>query len=129
MKLTKTNVRKYAANTDSGLEKDVCRYILSRWDDYEDKNYIFTDVLNHGCSTGIGGHFIYYSDIANYLKKHIDEINELLSELGGTPQSIFGDNWEDDDPLARKGHNQSLLAWFGFEEAMHCIAFEFEVDY
>ena len=129
MKLTKTNVRKYAANTDSGLEKDVCKYILNEWDNYEDKSCIFADVLNYGCSTGIVGHLIYYSDIAKYLKKHIDEINELLAAFGGTPQVIFRDNWDNDDPLAKDGHNQSLLAWFGFEEAMYRIANKFEVDY
>lgn len=130
MKLTKTNVRKYAAETSSGLEKDVCKYILSEWDNYEDKTYIFKDVLNHGCQTGIVGHLIYYSDIAKYYKKHCAEISEMLSDFAiRSPSDLFSGRWDEDDPLATEGHNQSLLAWFGFEEAMSYVAEKFEVDY
>ena len=129
MKLTKTNVRKYAANTDSGLEKDVCKYILNEWDNYENKKDIFSDVLNHGCSTGIVGHLIYYSDILKYLAKHGKEINDLMSGYACSPKEIFGEKWNDDDPLAREYHNSSLIAWFGFEEAMYRVSGDFEIDF
>ena len=28
---------------------------------------------------------------------------------------LFGDKWNNDDPLALDAMNQNLLAWFGFE--------------
>ena len=39
---------------------------------------------------------------------------------------MFGESWDKEDPLAIDIHNQNLLAWFGFEEALRNIARNFE---
>ena len=46
MKLTLSNVKEIKRNSDSPLTKRVCNYVIGRWGDYNDKKYIFTDVLH-----------------------------------------------------------------------------------
>lgn len=129
-KLTKTAINEVKRN-GSGLTKDVCKYIIDNWSNYDNKANIFTDVLNYGCQSGVVGHLIYYSDTTKYYAKHKDEINELLHntlwEMGvKSPKELFGDKWDEEDPLALDTYNQNLLAWFGFEETMRKIADNFD---
>ncbi len=49
MKLTLSNVKEIKRNSNSPLTKRVCNYVIGRWGDYNDKKYIFTDVLHNGC--------------------------------------------------------------------------------
>ena len=67
-----------------------------------------------------------------FYKQYRSEINELLYDtMNGTglyaPSDLFGDKWDKEDPLAQECHNQNLLAWFGFEETLRNIAYNFEV--
>lgn len=131
MKLTLTNVKELKRNSSSPLFKRVCNYVISRWHDYSDKVYIFTDVLYHGCQSGIVGELIYYSDTVRFYKQYRDEINELLyntmSETGlYAPSDLFGEKWDKEDPLAQDIYNQNLLAWFGFEETLRNLGYNFE---
>ena len=131
MKLTKTNITNLKKATSSGLEKDVLEYVLDKWSDYDNKTAIFTDVLKYGCQSGCVGHLIYYSDTTKYYAKHKAEINKLLYETlwecgANNPKDLFGDKWDLDDPLALDTYNQNLLAWFGFEETMRKIAYNFD---
>ena len=132
MKLTKANVQ--AIKRDgTKLEKEVCRYILGEWSDYTDKKAIFTDVLYHGCQSGIVGSLIYYTDTVAFYKQHREEINALLQETmdecgSYNPSDLFGDKWDKEDPLVLDTYNQNLLAWFGFEETMRKIAYQFDID-
>ena len=68
MKLTLKNIKEIKRNTDSPLTRRVCNYVISRWGDYDNKKYIFTDVLHHGCRSGIVGELIYYSDTVRFLQ-------------------------------------------------------------
>ena len=131
MKLTLSNIRAIKKHTDSPLTKRVCNYIISRWSDYSDKKDIFTDVLYHGCQSGIVGELIYYSDTVRFFKQYRDEINALLYDtMDGTglyaPSALFGEKWDKEDPLAQDDSNQNLLAWFGFEETLRNIGYNFE---
>lgn len=63
MKLTLANVKKIKRNSSSPLTKRVCNYVIGEWSDYSDKKNIFTDVLYHGCQSGIVGELIYYTDM------------------------------------------------------------------
>ena len=132
MRLTKTNIKEIKRNGNS-LDRYVCDYILDEWDNYDDKTNIFEDVLRYGCQSGVVGSLIYYSDTVAFFKKHRDEINgmlqETMSEYGGyDPPAIFGDGWDKEDPLAIDDFNQNLLAWFGFEETMRKIGYQFGID-
>ena len=42
------------------------------------------------------------------------------------PSELFGDKWDKEDPLAQTTCNQNLLAWFGFEETLRNIGYNFE---
>ncbi len=42
------------------------------------------------------------------------------------PSDLFGEKWDKEDPLAQECHNQNLLAWFGFEETLRNIGYNFE---
>ena len=132
MKLTKASIQ--AIKRDgTKLEKEVCRYILDEWSDYSDKKAIFTDVLYHGCQSGIVGSLIYYTDTVAFYKRHREEINALLQETmdecgSYNPSDLFGDKWDKEDPLVLDTYNQNLLAWFGFEETMRKIAYQFDID-
>lgn len=131
MKLTKRNITNLKKATSSGLEKDVLEYVINRWNDYNDKTDIFRDVLKYGCQSGVVNYLIYYSDTIAYYEKFIEEIAILLSntlkECGvDNPKDLFGDKWDNSDPLAFDTQNKNLLAWFGFEETMRNIAYNFE---
>lgn len=131
MKLTLANIKEFKRNSESPLTRRVCNYVIDRWSEYRDKSGIFTDVLYHGCQSGIVGELIYYTDTVRFYKQYRNEINELLYDtMNGTglyaPSDLFGEKWDKEDPLAQECHNQNLLAWFGFEETLRNIGYNFE---
>ena len=131
MKFTKQNLEQIKNNTQSELTQDVIDFILDEYDDYDDPKKIVTDLLEHGCQSGMVGYLIYYNQTTAYYEEHRDEINKLLYEIMDecgiyAPAELFGDKWDKEDPLAIDVTNQNLLAWFGFEETMRNVAREFE---
>lgn len=131
MKLTLSNIKELKRNSDNPLTKHVCNYVIDRWSDYDDKRGIFTDVLYYGCQSGIVGELIYYYDTIRFYKRYRQEINDLLYDaMNGTgiyaPSELFGNKWDNEDPLAQDCYNQNLLAWFGFEETLRNIGYNFE---
>lgn len=131
MKLTLSNVKKIKRNSDSPLTKRVCNYVIGRWGDYNDKKYIFTDVLHNGCCSDVVSELIYYYDTVRFYKQYRQEINEMLYNIMNetglyAPSELFGDKWDKEDPLAQDDFNQNLLAWFGFEETLRNIGYNFE---
>lgn len=42
------------------------------------------------------------------------------------PSELFREKWDKEDPLSNDYTNQNLLAWFGFEETLRNIAYNFE---
>lgn len=130
MKLTLQNIRELK-QTATPLRKRVLNYISDEWGSYNDKTDIFKDVLYHGCQSGTVGFLIYYSDTVRFYKRYKTEINTLLYELMEdtglhAPSELFGNKWDKEDPLANDVYNQNLLAWFGFEETMRSIGYNFE---
>lgn len=131
MKLTLSNVKEIKRNSNSPLTKRVCNYVIGRWGDYNDKKYIFTDVLHNGCCSGVVSELIYYYDTVRFYKQYRQEINEMLYNIMNetglyAPSELFGDKWDKEDPLAQDDFNQNLLAWFGFEETLRSIGYNFE---
>ncbi len=129
MKLTKENIEKLKGK--SALTDYVLDYVLEQWDDYDDKKVIFSDVLEHGCQSGIVTSLIYYDDTTKFYDNHKAEINALLYEVMQetgiyNPLELFGDKWDREDPLALDVLNKNLLAWFAFEETLRQIASNFD---
>lgn len=129
------NIENLKNKTTSGLVKYVCDYIIENWDssrDDDDNKSILTDILEYGCANGTCSDLTYYSQTLQFYEDYEDEINELLTNLLSScgcksPAELFGDNWDNDDPLAREEHNQNLLAWFAFEETMRDVASNFNI--
>ena len=131
MKLTLKNIKEIKRATDNKLTKRVCDYVIGEWNDYNDKKHIFTDVLYHGCQSGMVGFLIWYSDTTAFYKKYIEEINTLLYNVQSSTglygmKDLFGKKWDEEDPLAIEAYNQNLLAWFGFEETLRNVGLQFE---
>jgi hypothetical protein len=129
MKLTKENVKSLQGK--SPLIDYVLNYILSQWDDYDDKTAIFSDVLENGCQSGVVTSLIYYDDTTKFYDNYKAEINALLHELMKetgiyNPSELFGDKWDREDPLVLDVLNKNLLAWFAFEETLRAISSKFE---
>ena len=130
MKLTLTNVKRIKKDA-TPLQRRVCNYVIDEWSNYDDKKNIFTDVLYHGCQSGMVGFLIWYSDTVRFYKQYKSEIDdmlyELMSETGiySLPE-LFGKKWDKEDPLGNSDFNMNLLAWFGFEETLRKIGYKFE---
>ena len=129
------NIENLKNKTTSGLVEYVCDYIIDNWDsnrDDDDNKSILTNILEYGCESGSCSDLTYYSQTLKFYEDYEDEINELLTNLlydcgCKSPAELFGDKWDNDDPLAREEHNQNLLAWFAFEETMRNVASEFNI--
>lgn len=131
MKLSLKTIKELKEQSDSPLFKRVCRYVIDEWGNYQDKTYIFKDVLYYGCQSGMVGFLVYYSDTVRFYKQYRREIDDLLyEEMEGigiySPVELFGKKWDKEDPLGRDDYNQNLLAWFGFEETMRKLGSRFE---
>lgn len=118
---------------ETPLERHVMQWLKSQAKDYDnhDIKSVYDDLLQGGCQSGFVGHLIYYSDTVRFYKRHHKEIDTMLSELlqdvGCSISELFGDKWDNEDPLARDVYNQNLLAWFGFEEtATRLMEYELE---
>lgn len=130
MTLTLKNIKKLKIDA-TPLQKRVCNYVISRWEDYNEKKHIFTDVLDYGCQAGTVGFLIWYSDTVAFYKQYKDEIDEMLyaymyeTGIYSLPD-LFGKKWDKEDPLANSDYNMNLLAWFGFEETLRNIGRNFK---
>ena len=74
MKLLLKNINTLKKNA-SPLKKRVLNYVSDEWQNYSDKKHIFTDVLYHGCQSGVVGFLIYYSDTVKFYEKYKTEID------------------------------------------------------
>jgi len=118
------------------LKEDVIRIMLDHSYFDEDGESVLTknikmwlkDLNENGCVSGMISELVYYSDTLAFYDKHKDEINEILKvhmeDSGLSIGEMFGDKWDDTDPLALDTLNQNLLAWFGFEETAHNLGLE-----
>ena len=96
----------------------------------EYKNYL-EDVTTHGCSSGMVSGLIYYTDTSAFYEQHVKEINERLREALADhgldyPGDLFGNAWDDEDPLVVDKNNRNLLAWFAYEDAANELLCDFE---
>ena len=129
MELTLENVEKIKNETNNKLVSRVCRYIISNWEYCDDKKDIFLSVMSGGCKSGACRDLIYYGQTKNFYETYKHEINELLYKADyDNLADLFGDDWDKRDPLALEEDNQSLLAWFGFEETLTNLAYKFGIE-
>lgn len=109
--------------TTDRLHKAVINDIIEEASYYNgnsiDRIYMRCSDVAHGCSTGVVGSLVYYSQTTAFFKKYQSEIEDLLvgclADFGMSVDELFRE-WDSDDPFARGVNNQCLLAWFAYEE-------------
>ena len=99
------------------LKNNVMEILIDmQYEGYELENVI-SDVLNHGCASGIVGALTYYSQTRKFFIDNMDEIfdlyNEYIQEFGGIGFEI----------------DFNSLSWFAFEEVTRIIADEMEINW
>lgn len=108
------------------MEKFVLEDQLDEVDGYDDPKTF----IEHLCELYITGggvaSLIYYDDTLKFVEDYSDEINQLLSEtidsVGGSLKDIFGDKYDETDPMNLGTNNRNLFAWFAYEETARRIA-------
>lgn len=100
------------ANEKSGIRSYVARIALE-YNDGENVQSFFHDLLSHGCISGMISELIYYNDTHAFYDKYYDEIEELRLELEASCGS-----------LSIKSDYKNFMAWFAFEETARRIADE-----
>lgn len=107
------------------MEKEVIEDQLDEVDGYDDPK-TFIEHLCDLCITGGGvSSMIYYDDTLAFLERHSEEINQLLQQgidEFGSLQDMFGDNYDNSDPMNLDTHNRNLFAWYAYEETARRIA-------
>ncbi len=98
-----------------GIKAAVAQEILQ----HEEIENFITDVLNHGCISGIVGSMIYYTDTRKFYDRHYHEIEEL--------REAYDD--ETGIPLQPEGDLKNWYAWYAFEETTRRIAEELEIEW
>lgn len=104
------------------LHEHVVNDILEDSQNYNGDN-LYTRIMarlediSHGCSTGIVGSLIYYSDTCAFFKKYKKEIANLIKEYQDETGCYISDlEWFDkEDIFYEETNNQNYLAWFAYE--------------
>lgn len=79
----------------------------------------FSDLLQHGCVSGMISSLIYYTDTHKFFDTHYNEIEELRYEF----EEILG------SPLNSNGDLKNWYAWFAFEETARKLAGDLGLGY
>lgn len=116
------------AKTNDKLLKKVISIIIANGDKGHLLDYI-QYVLSSRCISGCISQLYYYSDTVKFYEKYKNEIQDLLNNTYLKPAEIFGDKWDKEDPLCLEANNQTLLAWFGFEETCLSILNLFDITF
>ena len=102
-------------NTYSNLEvsKEFNKIILNRLDNYEGtKKQQLTsyleDLQKGGCESGMVNEFIYHSDCKEFYIKHIDDLEEIKTDL----EDSIGESIKNRHELP----HYTFVCWLAFEE-------------
>jgi hypothetical protein len=105
------------------LECEVIDIILQH--EYEGLENFMSNVLNHGCVSGIVSELIYYYQTEKFFDTFKDEINDLAHSLS---EELYGNSFELYHNLNYECSKNSL-SWFAFEEITRILANELELNY
>lgn len=108
-------------SSSSNLKTAVAEAIIDEVKDgYTFEGYI-SDLLQHGCVSGMVGGLIYYSDTHAFYDKHYEDIENLRTEW----ESETGETLPPKDCSDLK----NWFAWFAYEETARQLASEVGLDY
>ncbi len=86
--------------------------------DHDDIKGFFSDLLQHGCISGMIGSLIYYTDTHKFFDTHYNAIEDLREEY----------EFNIGEPLQIKNDLKNFLAWFGFEETAYQMTLELGLE-
>lgn len=115
-KITKKQLLLLRSKTNSKLLKAVINIIIANSVKGRILDYI-NSVLECEYNTGEVEQLYHYSDTVKFYEKHKNEISDLLINVDNNPLNYFGKKRDENDPLALKEDNKSLLSWFAFKES------------
>jgi len=95
-------------NDPTSIKASVAKEAL----DYYDIPSFFTDILQHGCKSGIISGLIYYSDTHAFFDKHYAAIEQIREDI----ETNLG------EPLTTSGDLKNYMAWMAFEETAFQMA-------
>ena len=98
----------------NSLQAAVAREAL----DYHDVTAFFSDLLQHGCVSGMVSSLVYYSDTHAFFDAHYAAIEDLRDEV----EDNLGQS------LQINGDLKNFLAWFAFEETAYQLALEIGLE-
>lgn len=109
-----------ATCAETRLERNALNWLNDSADYNDGAKGRYKDLMHDGCQSGIVNHLIYSVDCRSFLKRHREEVNDLLGEAleeyGTTNPGDFLKDWDASDPLGLN-INADRLAWFAFETA------------
>lgn len=94
-------------------------------------NFI-TELLNHGCISGLVSELIYYSDTTKFYARFKSEIfdlaDEQAKEIGYTSAMELIANLRGAKDCNCIDQLENLLSWYGFEETARNIAYQLGIE-
>ena len=109
-----SKLRNHLRNIRDNNSGTIKGYVAQEALEYDDPCAFFSDLLQHGCISGMVSSLIYYNDTHAFFDKYYREINLLCCE--------YEENIS--EPLQIKGDLKNFLACFAFEETAHYLAHE-----
>lgn len=98
----------------NSLQTAVAREAL----DYHDITAFFSDLLQHGCISGMVSSLVYYADTHTFFDQHYSAIETMRDDV----EDNLG------QPLQIKGDLKNYLAWFAFEETAYQLVLELGLE-
>lgn len=106
----------------SELTKAVITSILYHSDGYDTPIGYMSDVLNHGCQSGMVGELIYNTDTKKFFHDHSEDILEVAATLSEELGENIG-------PKKENSPYSNWYAWFGYEETVRNLMNEINPEW
>ena len=110
----KNKLQEIANQEENSIEKQVALEAL----EYDEIKNFFSDIMNHGCITGMVGSLVYYTDTHAFFETYYSQIEELRRGYEQNAGTLFQIKFD----------LKNTLAWFGFEETAYKMAQELGLD-
>ncbi len=129
-KIKQQLIKKKSEVYKNSLKANVIDYILDCYSTDEEIKMFMSDLLQHGCSSGMISSLICYSDTIKFYDKYEDDIEELITNnmesLGVKSRPLFIESLN--GTAENMTQEKNLLSWFAFEETTRTLNEELEIN-
>lgn len=92
--------------------RSIKAYVIKEALDYHSAKDFFSDLMTHGCRSGMVSSLIYYRQTHKFFDEYYNEIEDIRGEA----------EFELGEPLHINGDLKNELAWMAFEHEAYFIA-------